>query len=98
MISKNITLRALAHESRDKIPGGLGAILVTGIHVLAIERLRDYFGFESNPIRMIEPYQMLGEIDDELLAAFHFLCVYRNLISCILLRHAKMKWKKSGRK
>jgi hypothetical protein len=69
MTSKERTLKALSHESPDKIPVDFGATPVTGIHVLAIEGLRKYFGFDQRPVRVIEPYQMLGEIDDELIEA-----------------------------
>jgi len=69
MTSKERILKALAHESPDRIPIDFGATPVTGIHVLAIERLREHFGFEKRPVRVIEPYQMLGEIDPELMDA-----------------------------
>ena len=69
MTSKDRTLKSLAHESPDKTPVDFGATPVTGIHVLAIEGLRDYFGFEKQPVRVIEPYQMLGEIDEDLMDA-----------------------------
>ena len=69
MTSKERTLKALAHESPDRTPVDFGATPVTGIHVLAIEGLRKFFGFEQRPVRVIEPYQMLGEIDDELMDA-----------------------------
>ncbi|MFC2126632.1 methyltransferase, partial [Bacteroidota bacterium] len=41
----------------------------TGIHVLPVERLRTFYGLEKKPVRVIEPYQMLGEIDDDLMDA-----------------------------
>jgi hypothetical protein len=37
--------------------------------VLIVEKLRDYFGLEKKPVRVVEPYQMLGEIDSELIRA-----------------------------
>ncbi len=43
-----------------------GATSTTGIHVLAIENLRKYYGLEKKPVRVIDPYQMLGEVDEEL--------------------------------
>ena len=49
------------------MPIDFGSTPVTGIHVLPIEKLRDFYGLEKKPIRVIEPYQMLGEIDDELM-------------------------------
>ena len=69
MTSKERTLKALSHETPDKTPVDFGATPVTGIHVLAIEGLRKHFGFEQRPIRVIEPYQMLGEIDDDIMDA-----------------------------
>jgi len=69
MTSKERILKALAHQAPDKTPVDFGSTPVTGIHVLAVERLRSYFGFEERPVRVIEPYQMLGEIDDELMEA-----------------------------
>jgi hypothetical protein len=45
-----------------------GGSSVTGMHVLAIENLRRYYGLEYKPVRMIDPHQMLGEIDTELAA------------------------------
>jgi hypothetical protein len=47
----------------------LGATPVTGIHVLVVEGLREYFGLEKRPVKVSEPYQMLGEVDDDLLEA-----------------------------
>ena len=46
-----------------------GSTGVTGIHVLIVEKLRDYYGLEKKPVRVVEPYQMLGEIDSELIKA-----------------------------
>ena len=46
-----------------------GSPAVTGIHVLIVEKLRDYYGLEKRPVKVIEPYQMLGEIDSELIKA-----------------------------
>lgn len=57
------------HRQPDRIVVDFGSTAVTGIHVLIVERLRDYYGLEKRPVKVIEPYQMLGEIDDELLSA-----------------------------
>ena len=67
MNSKERVLASLNHQQPDRIAVDFGATPVTGIHALAIENLRKYFGLEQKPVRIIEPYQMLGEIDDELL-------------------------------
>lgn len=57
------------HKQPDKIVVDLGATAVTGIHVLAVENLRKYYGLESKPVRVIEPYQMLGLVENDLLEA-----------------------------
>ena len=69
MTSKERTLAAIEHKNPDRVPVDFGATPVTGIHVLAIEQLREYFGFEKKPVQVVEPYQMLGKIEDDLLDA-----------------------------
>lgn len=69
MTSKERVLVSLAHKNPDKIPVDFGTTGVTGIHVLAVERLRDHFGLEKRPVRVIEPYQMLGEVETDLMDA-----------------------------
>ena len=66
MTGKQRIQAALAHRQPDRIPVDFGSTGVTGIHVLAASRLRDYFGLAPRPLKVIEPYQMLGEVDDEL--------------------------------
>ena len=67
MNSKKRVLTTLNHQQPDRIAVDFGGTPVTGIHVLAIENIRKHFGLDQKPIRVIEPYQMLGEIDDELM-------------------------------
>lgn len=67
MNSKERIIAALNHQQPDKVPVDFGAGGQTGIHVQIVERLREYFGLERKPVKVIEPYQMLGEIEDDLL-------------------------------
>jgi hypothetical protein len=67
MTSKERLQITLAHRSPDKITVDFGATPVTGIHVLIIEKLREFFGLKKIPVKVTEPYQMLGEVDVELL-------------------------------
>jgi uroporphyrinogen-III decarboxylase len=69
MTSKERIRTALSHRLPDRIPVDFGATTVTGIHILVVEKLRDYYGLERCPVKLTEPYQMLGELDDELLNA-----------------------------
>jgi len=66
MTSRERTLQSLSHQNPDRIPLDLGSTAVTGIHALVVEKLRDYFGLEKRPVKVYEPYQMLGEVDNEL--------------------------------
>ncbi len=66
MTSKEQVLAAMEYSSADKIPVDFGATPVTGIHVRSIENLRKYYGQEYRPVKVTEPYQMLGEIEDDL--------------------------------
>lgn len=67
MNSRDQFLKTVNHQQPDKLVIDFGSTAVTGIHVLAIERLREYYGLEKKPVRVIEPFQMLGEVDDELM-------------------------------
>jgi len=69
MQSKNNLLKTLNHEQPDRVVVDFGATPVTGIHVLVVEKLRAHFGLESKAVKVIEPYQMLGEVDEQLLEA-----------------------------
>ncbi len=55
------------HKQPDRLVIDFGSTSVTGIHALAIENLRRYYGLEYRPVRVTDPNQMLGEIDSELM-------------------------------
>lgn len=69
MTSRERIIKSLSHQNPDRIPLDFGSTAVTGIHALVVEKLREYFGFEKRPVKVPEPYQMLGEVDDELCEA-----------------------------
>lgn len=64
--SKQRVQNALNHEESDKIPVDFGATSVTGIHCRIVEALREHYGLERKPVRVIEPFQMLGKIEPDL--------------------------------
>jgi hypothetical protein len=66
MTSKERLQSTLSHKHPGKLVVDFGSTAVTGIHVLAIKRLREHYGLENKPVKVIEPYQMLGEIDEDL--------------------------------
>jgi len=59
---------ALDHQS-GPVPLDLGATAVTGIHVNTVRNLRLHYGLEDHPVKVWEPYQMLGEVEDDLMDA-----------------------------
>ena len=67
MISKERFDLTINHKQPDQMVVDFGSTSVTGIHILAIENLRKYYGLEHIPIRVTDPYQMLGEVDTELI-------------------------------
>ncbi len=67
MNSREQLLKTLNHEQTDRVVVDLGSTAVTGIHVRAISQLRRHFGLQRKPIRVIEPFQMLGEVGWELI-------------------------------
>ncbi len=67
--SKENFIKTINHQQPDRVVVDFGTTGVTGIHVLIVEKLRQYYGLEKKPVKVIEPYQMLGEIDSELLKA-----------------------------
>jgi hypothetical protein len=57
---------ALNHRQPDRIPIDFGGTAVTGMHVTCVAALRDHYGLEKRPVKVHEPYQMLGWIEDDL--------------------------------
>ncbi len=64
--SRQRLLDSLNHRQPDRIPVDFGGSPVTGIHVSCIAQLRDHFGLDHHPVKVIEPFQMLGEVEDDL--------------------------------
>ncbi len=63
--------RALNYEAVDRVPVDLGGTPCSGAHVSVVANLRRALGLDggAEPVKVIEPYQMLGEVDADLRAA-----------------------------
>jgi hypothetical protein len=57
---------ALNHHQPDRIPVDFNGTAVTGMHVKCVIGLRDHYGLDKRLVKVHEPYQMLGWIDDDL--------------------------------
>ena len=67
--SRQRVLDALRHRQPDRIPLDLGATSVTGIHASVVAGLRRHFGLPQEPIKIHEPMQMLGQVEEDLASA-----------------------------
>ena len=66
MTSRERLAAALAHRQPDRIPVDFNGTAVTGMHVKCVIGLREHYGLERRLVKVHEPYQMLGWIDDDL--------------------------------
>ncbi|MBI5094897.1 MAG: methyltransferase [Candidatus Hydrogenedentes bacterium] len=71
MTSRERVRLALNHREPDRVPLDLGGGPVTGMHVDSVYALRQALGLDapSTPVKVVEPYQMLGEIGLDLMEA-----------------------------
>ena len=66
MTHRERLLAALHHRQPDRVPVDLGGTGVSGIHASVVAALRDRYGLEKRPVKVHEPYQMLGMVEDDL--------------------------------
>lgn len=67
MKSREQFLRTVNHQEPSRIVLDLGSTSVTGMHIQTMSKLRRHYGLQRNPLRVIEPFQMLGEVGWELI-------------------------------
>ena len=67
MNSRENLQKTLSHQQPDRLVVDFGGTAVTGIHCQAVRNLRHHFGLKELPVKVVEPFQMLGEVDDELI-------------------------------
>jgi hypothetical protein len=68
MNSRERVTLALNHQEPDRVPLDLGGSVVTCMHVSIVYKLRQALGLDApgTPVKVVEPYQMLGEIKPDL--------------------------------
>jgi hypothetical protein len=69
MTPRERVIAALAHRQPDRVPVDFGATGQTGISASTLYRLRAALGLPEKPVTVIEPFQLLGEVDADLRAA-----------------------------
>ncbi len=66
MTSRERIIAAINHETPDICPIDLGGCGQTGMNASTMYNLRKAMGLAEKPISIVEPMQMLGEVDEDL--------------------------------
>jgi len=71
MSSRERVRTALEHRQPDRVPLDLGGSVLTGMHVSSVYKLRQALRLDppETPVKVLDPYQMLGEIQPDLVEA-----------------------------
>jgi len=67
MNSREKVRKAINHQETDRIPLDLGSTLVTGIQASTYSKLRIALGLKNQPVRINDPFQMLAEVEMEMI-------------------------------
>lgn len=65
MTGKEKLKLALNHEE-GPVLFDIGGMPTTGMHCIVMEKLREFYGLEKRPVRILEPMQYLGYMEDDL--------------------------------
>lgn len=66
MGSRQIVIDALNHRQPSRVPVDFGATSCSGMHCSVVAGLREHFGLEKRLVKIHEPFQMLGYVDEDL--------------------------------
>lgn len=69
MTSRERVKKALNHEKPDKAPLDLGSTPTTGISASSLSKLRKALGLDDRPVKVHEPFQILGRVEEDVLDA-----------------------------
>ena len=69
MNSRQRLIETINHRHPDRVPLDLGATSQTGISASVLYKLRKSLGLVEKPITIIEPMQMLGKVEDDIMQA-----------------------------
>ena len=71
MISRERFVQTLNHQEPDKVVVDLGSTAITGINANALAKLRTALGLEERKIKINEPLQLLGMVEEDVRQALH---------------------------
>ena len=67
MNSRERLIATLNHQTPDRLPIDLGATSQTGINASSLYQLRKALGLDNHRLKITEPAQLLGEVEQDLL-------------------------------
>ncbi len=67
--------QTLNHIEPEELVVDMGATSITGINANALNRLRKAVGLEDRKVKISEPLQLLGEVEEDLRQELHLDCV-----------------------
>lgn len=67
MTSRERIIAALNHQQTDRCPIDLGSNGQTGMNVSTLYRFRKELGLDEHRLKVVEPYQMLGEVEEDVM-------------------------------
>lgn len=71
MTSRERFIKTLNHQDPGQVVADLGSTAITGINANALYRLRNALGLENRPVKISEPLQLLGMVEEDLRQALH---------------------------
>jgi hypothetical protein len=69
MTSRERLIRTLNHQDPGRVLVDLGSTVASGIHAGALDRLRKALGLEYRPVKVYDPYGMLGLVEEDVVEA-----------------------------
>jgi hypothetical protein len=80
------------HRDPGKVVVDMGSTSITGINANALAGLRDALGLEKRPVKVYEPLQLLGMVEDDLRQALG-LCVAEVTNNYTIFGYENKNWK-----
>ncbi|MGN0356200.1 MAG: uroporphyrinogen decarboxylase family protein [Muricoprocola sp.] len=71
MNSRERVIATLNHQEPDYVPLDLGGCGQTGMNASTLYKLRKAYGLDEHPIKIVEPLQLLGEVELDLVEKIH---------------------------
>ncbi|MCI8332891.1 MAG: methyltransferase [Clostridiales bacterium] len=75
MTSRERVRKAINHEPTDRVPIDLGGTACSGIHAVALKKLREALKLEDRTPKVIDPMMFISDVDEDVRQALGVDCV-----------------------